>query len=89
DLKLTIAPPTIVAKQLTPQLVCSNTDDFDVNTAPVVTPSIVTLFRNNRFVQNYYPTGTFSVNLEQATGVSYSARYYDYNSRTWLSTAID
>lgn len=89
DLKLTIAPPTIVTKQLTPQLVCSNTDDFDVNTAPVVTPSVVTLFRNNRFVQNYYPTGTFSVKLEQATGVSYSARYYDYNSRTWLSTAID
>lgn len=89
ELKLTIAPPTIVTKQLTPQLVCSNTADFDVNTAPVVTPSVVTLFRNNRFVQNYYPTGTFSVNLEQATGVSYSARYYDYNSRTWLSTAID
>ncbi|HEA17311.1 MAG TPA: hypothetical protein ENH88_12865 [Pseudoalteromonas prydzensis] len=86
DLTLTIAPPTIVTKQIKTQLVCSNTADFDVNTAPVPTPAIVALFKNNSYLQSIYSTGTFSVKLEQ--GASYTANYYDYNTGNWISTNV-
>ncbi|TGE85363.1 hypothetical protein C7Y70_01220 [Pseudoalteromonas sp. KS88] len=82
DLKLTIAPPTIVSKQITTQLVCSNTEDFEVATAPVPTPSSVRLFKGTQFQQTIYSTGTFTVNLEE--GSTYSARYQDVSTGQWL-----
>lgn len=82
DLKLTIAPPTIVSKQITTQLVCSNTEDFEVATAPVPTPANVRLFKGNTFQQTIYSPGTFTVNLEE--GSTYTARYQNVNTGEWL-----
>ena len=86
DLTLTIAPPTIVTKQIKTQLVCSNTGDFEVNTPPVATPALVRLFKDGSFKQTIYSTGTFNLNLEQ--GGTYSASYLDYNTNVWTSTPV-
>ncbi len=85
-LKLTIAPPVIVTKQVTTQLVCSNTDEFEVDTAPVATPSLVRVFKDGSFKRSVYSSGTFNLDLEQ--GGTYTANYYDYNTGTWLSTSV-
>ena len=86
DLKLTIASPVIVSKPITTQLVCSNTEDFDVGTDPVQTPTPVFFQVGNQFVQSVYSTGTFNVDLEQ--GTTYTAWYFDFNNYTWLTSEV-
>ncbi|QLJ08941.1 hypothetical protein IT970_03590 [Pseudoalteromonas sp. A41-2] len=86
-LKLTSTSPNKVSKSVTTQLVCSNTEDFDVNTAPVPTPTTSLLYSGNRVVNAYYGEGaTFNVSLEE--GASYTIRYYDYVNNAWLSQAL-
>ena len=82
DLKLTIAPPAIINKQMTTQLVCSNTEDFEVATAPVQTPALVRLFKGSVFQQVVYSPGTFTLSLEE--GSTYTVRYQDINTGQWL-----
>ncbi|WP_149982109.1 hypothetical protein [Pseudoalteromonas rhizosphaerae] len=86
DLTLTIAPPTIVTKKITTQLVCSNTGDFEIGTPPVATPALVRLFKDGNFKQTIYSKGTFNLNLEQ--GGTYSASYLNYNTNVWTSTPV-
>jgi len=85
-IKLNSAPVTIVEKQITTQLVCSNTDDFEIDTAPVVTPTNVNIYQNNKFVRSLYSTGTFSLKLEE--GGTYSASYEDINTGDFIPTSI-
>jgi len=87
-LKLTTSNPGIISKQVTTQLVCSNTEEFDVNADPVPTPTYSRLFSGNALVNTYYGEGaTFNVALEE--GSSYSIRYYDYGNRQWLSQDLE
>lgn len=65
--------PTIITKSITTQLVCSNTEDFDVNTDPTVTPLKVDIFKNNRFLQVVNSTGSFAIDLEE--GATYTAKF--------------
>lgn len=85
-IKLNSAPVTIVEKQITTQLVCSNTEDFEVATAPVVTPTNVNIYQNGKFVRSIYSSGTFSLKLEE--GGTYTASYEDINTGDFISTAL-
>ncbi|RZM83682.1 hypothetical protein C3B51_05990 [Pseudoalteromonas rubra] len=90
-LTLTTAPAAPIAKNLTPQFTCSNNDAGDVPATPVSTPTIAQLFRNDRFVKTFYPSGTFSVNLEQAVAganVTYKVRYKNPRNNTWFTKDI-
>ncbi|WP_125558270.1 hypothetical protein [Pseudoalteromonas rubra] len=86
-LKLTTSAATEITKTLTPQLVCSNNSDADVPATPVTTPTVVQLFRQNRFVKTFYPSGAFDVTLEEGD-TAYSVRFKNPNNNTWFTQDI-
>ncbi|QPB82010.1 hypothetical protein CWC22_002905 [Pseudoalteromonas rubra] len=86
-LKLTTSAATEITKTLTPQLVCSNNSDADVPATPVTTPTVVQLFRQNRFVKTFYPSGAFDVTLEEGDA-AYSVRFKNPNNNTWFTQDI-
>ncbi|MCG7535135.1 hypothetical protein [Pseudoalteromonas sp. OOF1S-7] len=90
-LTLTTTPAAPIEKNLTPQFTCSNNDAGDIPATPVSTPTIAQLFRNNRFVKTFYPSGTFPVSLEQAAAgasVTYKVRYKNPRNNTWFTKDI-
>ena len=71
-IKLNVAPQ-IFTKSMTTQLVCSNTEDFDVNAAPTVTPLKLDLYRNGKFSRVIKSTGTFTIDVQE--GATYTAKF--------------
>ncbi|MDP2634059.1 MULTISPECIES: hypothetical protein [unclassified Pseudoalteromonas] len=87
-LQLTTTASTKISKQVTTQLVCSNTEDFEVAAAPVPTPTFAYLERNGRFSNYVYGEGaTFNLSLDE--GAIYTLYYYDYANSAWLNEALE
>lgn len=83
-IKLNVTPPSMVSQQFKSQLVCSNTEDFDVDASPVATPAIVYIYDTSWMWQGRVYTGANGLgnfNLEE--GSNYYVGYFNYTNYSW------
>jgi hypothetical protein len=81
-------PPARVDLPVKTQLVCSNTDDFDVAPAPVATSTwLYVLDSNNNFVTYAYTDNNGSATIENLKEGTYKLSGYDATSFTYVTGA--